>query len=91
MERIGTYLKIDLSRKSAVPHERAEVILQLIRLMDEDKTRIKYWLGRTREYTPGDIHGLIKQAKEGRNPPALFNWLLKNRKKLSTPRPLQAP
>jgi hypothetical protein len=40
--------------------------------------RFKYWLGRTRRLAPGAIFGLIKRAREGKNPPALFNWLLKN-------------
>lgn len=72
--------------------ERAEAIVYLLTFMGEDReqageteeetkkriyARIKYWLGRTRKYTPGEIRGLIKQAKEGRNPPALFNWILK--------------
>lgn len=72
--------------------QRAETILRLISFMgedrpkpgeDEDQTkkriyaRIKYWLGRTRKYTPGEIDGKMKQAKDGKNPPALFNWLLK--------------
>jgi hypothetical protein len=39
--------------------------------------RMKYWLGRTRNLFPGDIYKLMRQAKEGKNPPALFNYLLK--------------
>ena len=40
--------------------------------------RIKYWLGRTRKIPAGEIYALMKQAKEGKNPQALFNWLIKN-------------
>ena len=72
--------------------ERADVVVRLISFMGEDRPapaesedqtkariylRIKYWLGRTRKYTPGEVDGLMKQAKDGKNPPALFNWLLK--------------
>lgn len=72
--------------------ERVEVIVNLVSFMGEDRphpgetaeqtktrvyTRIKYWLGRTRKYTPAEIYGLIKQAKDGHTPPKLFNWLLK--------------
>lgn len=72
--------------------ERIEVIERLISFMGEDRDtpnetedqkrkkvneRIKYWLGRTRYFTPGAIDGLIKQAKTGHTPPKLFNWLLK--------------
>lgn len=39
--------------------------------------RFKYWLGRTRRLSPGQIFGLMKRAGEGKNPQALFNWLLK--------------
>jgi len=40
--------------------------------------RIKYWLGRTRKIPAGEIYALMKQAKEGARPQALFNWLIKN-------------
>lgn len=40
--------------------------------------RIKYWLGRTRKIPANQIYDLMKQAKDGKNPRALFNWLIKN-------------
>jgi hypothetical protein len=39
--------------------------------------RMKYWLGRTRKLTPDQLYRMMRQAKEGSNPPALFNYLLK--------------
>lgn len=38
--------------------------------------RFKYWLGRTRRLHPENIDILVKQAKGGKNPAALFNHLL---------------
>jgi len=40
--------------------------------------RIKYWLGRTRKIPADGIYRLMRQAREGKNPQALFNYLLKN-------------
>lgn len=42
-------------------------------------TRMKYWLGRTRKVQPGDLYAMMKAAKEGKNPQALFNHLLKTK------------
>jgi hypothetical protein len=42
--------------------------------------RTKYWLGRTRHLTPSAIYGLIRKARDGNKPPALFNHLLKQTK-----------
>ena len=41
-------------------------------------TRMKYWLGRTRKIQPPEIYNMMRQAKDGKNPQALFNYLLKN-------------
>lgn len=40
--------------------------------------RIKYWLGRTRKLPASEIYRLMRMAREGKNPQALFNYLLKN-------------
>ena len=47
--------------------------------------RLKYWFGRTRHLSPGDIHGIIRKAKDGKNPGALFNYLLKQTKNEKEP------
>lgn len=39
--------------------------------------RFKYWLGRTRKLTTGQIWRLMASAKEGRNKGALFEHLMK--------------
>jgi len=44
--------------------------------------RIKYWLGRTRKVPADEIYNMMRKAKDGKQPQALFNWLLK--KKLDT-------
>lgn len=41
-------------------------------------TRMKYWLGRTRKVDPPEIERLMRDAKDGKNARALFNYLLKN-------------
>lgn len=43
------------------------------------KRRFKYWLGRTRRLTPPEIYRLVRAAKDGAKPPALFNFLLKKK------------
>lgn len=62
--------------------ERADTIEQLMEFMGEQSRtdysrRFRYWLGRTRKCRPADIHTMMGQAKHGRNPHALFNYLLK--------------
>lgn len=49
--------------------------------------RFKYWLGRTRHLTPAQLFRIMKQAKAGKNPQGLFEYLLKGskpKKELST-------
>lgn len=60
--------------------ERAEVVAQVVSLMREpnDQKRFRYWLGRTKKLPPNEIYQLVRLAKDGRNPAALFNHLLKN-------------
>ena len=68
------------SKKKGANHERAEMIEQLVVFMGEsvsDSSRFKYWLGRTRKLKPQEIYALMRKAREGKNPQALFNWLLK--------------
>lgn len=74
--------------------ELAEVIENVIVLMEpvqqkgetelefyeRIKKRFKYWLGRTRHLNPYDIFAMLSQAKGGKNPQALFNYLLKKSK-----------
>jgi len=74
--------------KKKIDNQRQEAIHNVMELMGEEyktdttesKKRYKYWNGRLRKYSPIQIHGLIKDSKEGKNPPALFNWLLKQDK-----------
>ena len=41
--------------------------------------RFKYWLGRTRRLAPPEIYRIVRAAKDGGKPPALFNFLLKKK------------
>ena len=43
----------------------------------EDKKRFAYWCGRLRGINPQLISLMAAKAKDGRNPAALFNWLLR--------------
>lgn len=66
--------------KTTANSERADMVGQLMVFMGEDihdGKRFKYWLGRTRKRSPGDLYGMMKRAQEGKNPRALFNYLLK--------------
>lgn len=59
--------------------ERAEVVEALCAFMRDGKAKMKYWLGRTRKLAPAEIYELMRRAKDGNNPPALFNHLLRKR------------
>ncbi len=75
-------------REKKIDNQRQEAIHSVMDFMGEpykennkiSKERYKYWNGRLKKYSPVDIHGLIKEAKVGKNPPALFNWLIKKDK-----------
>lgn len=83
------------SKKWSGPNSpRAERIEQLLSLMGEDRKleqesdeqyaqrigkRFKYWLGRTRKYSPDEIFAMLRQARSGKNPGALFNYLIKKK------------
>lgn len=56
---------------------RAEQIEKLVKFMGETNARFKYWTGRTRKLSPEEIYLMMKKAGEGKNPQALFNYLLK--------------
>lgn len=84
MKEIGDILGKKLTEKGKYrgPNsERADQVDQLMSFMGEnpkDSKRFKYWLGRTRKLHPQEIYRLMREAKDGRNPRALFNYLLKN-------------
>lgn len=48
-------------------------------LGQEPKDSFMYWMGVTKRkgMTPSDIHDMIKEAKTGKNPQGLFNYLMK--------------
>lgn len=86
------------AKKWSCPNSpRAEQIERLLSLMGENRKldkegekeyaerlgrRFKYWLGRTRSLSPDEIFATMRQAKEGKNPGALFNHILKTKKKI---------
>lgn len=45
---------------------------------------VKYWLGRTRHLDPEAVYVMISNAKLGKNPQALFNYLLTESRKNGT-------
>lgn len=74
---LGKYLT---PKKGAPTSEWAAAIEEVLMFLKEDKARFPYWCGRLRHMEPNDILDLIKAAKQGKNPPALFQWLLKEQK-----------
>lgn len=78
-EIITTRLPGKSQDKKGKPNSaRADAVEQLCLFMGENPAgSMKYWLGRTRHLSPNDILDTIRQAKEGREPKKLFNWLLK--------------
>lgn len=85
MQKIGDLVKAP--EKPAIPKNGGvnspfnNAVDHVVQFMGEPK-KFAYWCGRLRKLPPQEIFGLISRAKEGRNPKALFNFLLK--KKLST-------
>lgn len=71
------------SGKKLPNSERAEAVEILLAFMGEAADseaygrRFKYWIGRTKHFRPHEIHDLVRLAKDGKNPRAMFNYLLK--------------
>lgn len=71
-------------RKRHPNRERIALIEELMLFMGETgdfvylNLRIKYWLGRTRPFTDSWIRDTMKVCAGKKNPPAFFNWTLKN-------------
>lgn len=70
--------------KKGPTSEHAEMIERVVAFMGETNARFGYWCGRCRDFSPSQLHGFMKQASEGKNPRALFQWFIK-KKKLSPP------
>ena len=75
MEKIGDLLKgkSKVGKEVGANSERAEQIAEVLKLMGEDNSRFKYWLGRTRKLAPEVIYHLRREAEKGKNPAALIN------------------
>jgi hypothetical protein len=81
MKPINEVLQLRVQTTVKTPNsERAEQIVAVLELMSEDNTNFKKWLGRTRHLSPEQIYLMLKNARQGKNPPALFNYLLKQTK-----------
>lgn len=92
MDGIEKILKNRGQQKKRGPQSaRAEMIDRVMEFMGEGRQldddqevtnwrnmRFKFWLGRTRHLSPSDMYGMMREASEGKNPRALFNWLIKN-------------
>ncbi len=68
-----------INKPKPAPHERADMVNQVLEFMGEDN--FGKWLGLTKHLSPSGISALLRQAREGNNPPALFYYLLKESKK----------
>lgn len=47
----------------------------------EDKKHFAYWCGRLRGIHPDFVSHMAAKAKDGKNPIALFQWLIKEHRK----------
>lgn len=77
MEQIGIHLR---TFRRPVNSKRAYCIEQLMIFMGENPTdskRFGYWCGRTKKISPNRVLEMMSESKSGRNPKALFCWLLK--------------
>lgn len=71
--------QIDQSAKG-VNSARGEACERICEFMgQEPKDSFMYWMGVTKRkgMTPAHIHDMIKEAKTGKNPQGLFNYLMK--------------
>lgn len=75
---------IQLAQPKKINSERAEQVSLILEMTGEDNTRFKYWLGRTRHLSPQGIYLMLKEARNGREPVKLFQWLLNKSKTKST-------
>jgi len=57
-------------------HELQEIIGEIM-AMDNNKTSYPQWAGMTKDIPYSKLRDMIRQAKTGKNPIALFKWLLK--------------
>ena len=71
---LTNYLKKFKKPTAVSPHQ--EAINAVMELMGDK--RYRYWCGRLHGKTPSQILAMVKQAQEGKNPQALFNWFIKN-------------
>lgn len=82
MNPIASVIQTPPVRERKPNSERAEMIGQLLEFMNEEYTqrRFQYWLGRTKHLSPSEIYIMMRQARDGHTPPALFQYLLKKSK-----------
>lgn len=68
---------LTLEKKSGPTSEYAEAIEKVLEFMGEDNWG--KWCGRLKRFKdrPHVIHEMIRQAKEGRSPQALFQYLIR--------------
>lgn len=68
-----------VQEKKPANSQRADMINQVLKFMGEDN--FGKWLGLTKHLSPGEIHTMMNQSQEGRNPRELFWWYLRESKK----------
>ena len=60
-------------------NEQINLVMDLMGESIKDRKRYAYWCGRLKRFKPSAIHLLLQQAKTGKNPRALFNYLIKKK------------
>ena len=70
-------------KKEKIVNEHQSVMKDFMLFMGEDNKdskRFKYWSGRLSGRSSSQIYDAMKVCRDKKNPPAYFNWLLKNKK-----------
>jgi hypothetical protein len=86
MDRISSHLNIPKPTKAngGVNSPFNDAVDRALDTIGEDRNNPKifpYWCGRLRGIHPQFISHMAAKAKEGRNPIALFSWLIKEHRK----------
>jgi hypothetical protein len=77
MDHIASNLKPPKPKRSGVNSPFNDAVDRALDTIGEDKKRFAYWYGRLRGINPQVISLMAAKAKDGRNPIALFQWLIK--------------
>jgi hypothetical protein len=83
MDRITSHLNIPKPTKATggVNSPYNDAVDRALDTIGEDKKQFAFWCGRLKGLDPQYISFLAAKAKSGREPVALFSWLIKEHRK----------